>query len=1089
MRKIALFLFALMLLASQAMFAQRTITGTVTNAEDGSGLPSVSIVVKGTTVGVVTNINGNYTLTVPFDANTLVFSFIGMKTQEVAIAGRSVINVVLEPSVAALDEVVVVAYGTTTRGTFTGSATVISSQKMESRPITNISRAIEGQAPGIQVTSGSGQPGSGQDIRIRGFGSVNFSNAPLYVVDGTPYDLNISNLNAADIESITVLKDAAATALYGNRASNGVVLVTTKKGSKDRSSFRITASQGFSTRGLPEYDLIGVDQYYPISWESYRNSLAYSRTINLPMADANKVASGTWGNRNTAGLQVYSNTGLGIPATNFGDIFQNLLFNPYNIDPTQIVLEDGTLNPAAKSIYTADDLNWTKEIMRQGDRREYNIMFSGGSQKNDHYVSLGFLDDKGYLIESDFKRFTARINLNSQLKSWFKTGLNLAANRTESQTARDGSSTGFVNPFRWIRSIGPIYPVHGIYQFGNTVGQTPGTYALDFAGNKIYDYGQIAGIPNRASGGSPGRHVVGETKWNDDLFKRNVINAKTYGEFTLMDGLTFAMNFSLDVNSYNEDNFDNRFVGDGAPAGRASRTNTLTTSNTNNQVLNYKKSFGSHHLDFMAAHENYSYTYNYFYGFKQQIVLDGNTELVNFATINSLTSYTDKYKLESYLGRINYDYNGKYLLSGSFRRDGSSRFFKDNRWGNFFSFGLGWRIDKEGFLTDQSWINMLKLRASYGQIGNDNLGSGSNYYAWQGLFLIGRNNANEPGMYQQKLEGKNLKWESNTNWGIGLDFGFFNRIVGTIEYFERGSADLLFDVPLPISSGVLTELRNIGSLVNSGIEFRMGTDIIQQKNFNWNLDFNITTFKNEITKMPLDKDGKPQEIIVGTKKLAVGKSLYDYWLRKYERVDPADGAVLYKWDRKLSTTGIRIFDAKDTLTTNQNAALYEYSGSAIPDFIGGITNSIKYKNIELAVLVSWQIGGLVYDSPYAGLMSSGNYGGSYHVDILNRWQKPGDITNVPRLDITQATAFGAASTRWLIDASYLNLRAVNLYYDLPKSITQRIKMQRAKAYISAENLGALSKRKGMDVNQTFTGVPGNFYAPARIFTFGLDLSL
>ncbi len=1088
MRKIALFLLACMLSAVQVAYAQRTITGAVTSSEDGKGIPSVSIVVKGTTTGVVTNVNGNYTLNVPANATTLVFSFIGMRTQEIAIAGRNVINVVMEPTAEALDEVVVMAYGTATRGTFTGSATVVGSQKIESRPISNISRAIEGQTPGVQVTSGSGQPGAGQDIRIRGFGSVNFSNAPLYVVDGAPYDYALSNLNPADIESITILKDAAATALYGNRAANGVIMVTTKRGNKDRSTFTVRATQGFSTRGLDEYELIGEKDYYPVNWESYRNSLAYSRTINLPLADASKVASGTWGNRNASGLQVYSNTGLGIPNTNFNDIFQNLLFNPYNIDPTQIMLENGTLNPAATLIYTQEDLDWEKQLLRLGDRKEFNVTFSGGSQKSDHYVSLGYLDDKGYLIESDFKRFTGRINMNSQLKSWFKTGFNLAANRSQSQSARDGSSTGFVNPFRWTRSIGPIYPIWGVYQFGNTVGKTPGTYAVDDYGNKIFDWGQIAGIPNRASGASPGRHAVAETLWNDDLFTRNVINAKTYGEFRLMEGLALTFNFSLDVNAYNSANFDNRFVGDGSPAGRSSRTNSLSTTNTNSQLLSYKKNMGKHGFDFLTGHENYSYKYEYFYGFRQDIILDGNTELVNFTTTNSLTSYVDNYRLESYLGRVNYDFDGKYLLSGSFRRDGSSRFYKDNRWGNFFSFGLGWRIDKEKFLAKQAWINMAKLRASYGQVGSDALGGGSNYYAWQALYLLGRNNATEPGMYQSKLESRDLKWESNHNWGVGLDFGFFNRMVGTIEYFNRSSLDLLFDVPLPISSGITSELKNVGSVENRGIEFRLGTDIIQKKNFTWNIDVNFTKFTNEIKKMPLDKDGKPQEIISGTKKLMVGKGIYDYWLRVYKGVDPADGAALYAWDRKLALTNIRVFD-KDTLTTNPSHALYDFKGSAIPDLLGGFTNSFKYRNLELTVLLSWQLGGYVYDSPYASLMSAGNYGGSYHVDILNRWQKPGDKTDVPRLDAAQTSNFGAGSTRWLIDASYLNVRAVNLYYDLPKSLAQKLTLQRAKAYFSAENLRLFSKRRGMDVNQAFSGVPGNFYQPARIFTFGLDLSL
>lgn len=1090
MRKILFLSFAMLaLLVTQAWAQQRTITGTVTSAEDGMGIPGVSVVVKGTQTGTVTDFNGFYTLAVTDAAEFLVFSFVGLQTQEVAIGGRSLIDLVMQPDFLQMEELMVVAYGTATRGSFTGAASTVNARKIEARPIANVTQALEGQSAGVQVTSPSGQPGSGQDVRIRGFGSVNFSNAPLYVVDGVPYDLAINNINPNDIESISVLKDAAATALYGNRAANGVIMITTKKGNKDRSTFQVRATQGFSSRGLPEYDLISTEQYYPISWEAYRNSLAYSRTINIPMEDANKIASGTWGNRNAAGNQVYSNPGLGIPNTAFGDISQLLLYNPYNIDPTQIVLEDGTLNPSAELIYSKKDLDWEDALTRLGDRKEFSVVFSGGSERSDHYVSLGYLDDKGFAIESDFKRFTARININSQLKSWFKTGLNLSANRSESETARDESSSGFVNPFRFSRSIGPIYPILGIYQYGNSLGETPGTYALDDYGKKQYDYGQIPGIPSRASGASAGRHAVAETKWNDDLLKRNVISARTYGEVKFLKDFTFTVNLSLDVNAFNSASYDNRFVGDGAPAGRADRVNSLTTSNTMSQLLNYSKSFGVHNFDVLAGHESYGYNYNYLRGFRQEIILDGNTELINFATTNSLTSYSYDYRLESYLARINYDYDGKYFLSGSLRRDGSSRFYKDNRWGNFFSVGFAWRMDKEAFISDLTWVDMMKFRASYGQVGSDALGNNlGGYYAWMPLHALGFNNANEPGIIQNKLASYDLKWESNNNWGFGVDFGLFNRMVGTIEYFNRSSVDLLFSVPLPVSSGTLSELQNIGSVVNSGLEFRLGTDIVQKQDFNWNLDFNFTTFRNEITKMPKDLEGNPKEIIDGTKKLAEGQDIYAYWLRQYEGVDPADGAALYQWDNTLSLTGIRVF-GDDTLTTNQNAALYAYSGSAIPDLMGGITNTFRYKNFELSVLMSWQIGGKVYDGAYAGLMSSGTYGGSYHVDILNRWQQPGDKTDVPRLDVAQTTPFGAASTRWLIDASYLNLRAINLYYDLPRGLAQRISVQSVRAYVSAENLAIFSKRKGMDVNQAFSGVTGNYYSPARTITFGLNLSL
>ena len=378
-------------------------------------------------------------------------------------------------------------------------------------------------------------------------------------------------------------------------------------------------------------------------------------------------------------------------------------------------------------------------------------------------------------------------------------------------------------------------------------------------------------------------------------------------------------------------------------------------------------------------------------------------------------------------------------------------------------------------MSQYGFIDMLKPRVSYGEVGND---GGISYYAYQSLYTMGRNNFNEAGFTQSSLASPNLVWEANTSFGLGVDFILWGRVNGNIDYFHRESQNLLFEVPLPISSGMESTDMNVGTMYNRGLELRVGVDAVRQNDLNWNVDFNFTAYKNEFTHLPQD------EIITGTKKLKEGQSIYDFWLRQWYGVDPSDGAALYYADNTTGT-GIRVIGT-DTLTTDHNNALYDYSGSAIPDLLGGVTNTISYKNFQLSVLMTFQVGGKVYDGVYGGLMNSGNYGYAMHSDISGRWQNEGDVTNVPRLDSQNSTAFGAQSTRWLIDASYLNVRSVNLTYRLPANLASNLGLSSANIYLNGENLHLWSKRKGMDPAQSFAGVIVNTYTPARIFTVGVN---
>lgn len=1048
MKKISLLLVFLLFLGMQAIFAQtRDVTGVVTSAEDGATIPGASVVVSGTTIGTVTDMDGHFALKVPQTANKLVVSFVGFASVDVILNNAKNYMIVLQPDRIAVDEVVVVAYGTAKKGAITGAAAQISSAKLADRPLTNISKAIEGSTPGVQVTSGSGQPGAGSDIRIRGFGSINASSSPLYIVDGVPYTLSISNLNMDDVENVSILKDASSTALYGSRAANGVVLITTKKGKTDKDRIQFKVSQGISERGLPEYDRVSAAEYYPLMWEYYRNGMVNRTSSPLTMALASQTASGLVS---------------GQPG-----IKDKLGYNPFNVAANTIVSEAGVLNPSA-SLLWGDDLDWAAPIQRVGQRGDYSMNLMGGTEKTKYYMSVGYLNDKGFVLKSDFERFTGRVSVDSKVKDWLKIGLSINGNITKSNTSNDDSSTGYANPFFFSRTIGPIYPVYAH-------DQTTGAYILDTNGNKIYDFGNsnVAGLPQRAGYG--GRHAIAENEYNSRLFKRNVLSSRTFADFLITKNLKFSTNVGIDISSYNGGEYTNKLVGDGAPAGRSSRTNSLTTTLTVNELLSYTKSFGKHNVDALVGHENYDYQYNYLYGFRQGQIVDGNDELANFTTTNSLNSYTDRDKIESYISRVNYNYNEKYFASASYRRDGSSRFSPDARWGNFFGFGAAWRMDQENFIKKITQIDLMKLRTSYGETGNNEAG----LYAWQALYNI-NNNAAESGFLQSKLANNDLTWEKNASFDLALEFGLFKRVNGSIEFYNRQSSNLLFSVPQPLSSGVETLWKNIGTMYNRGIEVQIGVDVVKSKDFKWNLTVNASTVKNNITKLP------QTEIVSGTKKLMVGHSMYDYWLREFVKVDPTTGYSLYRAKAYDATNSV--IQGSDTLSWNANNARYHYKESAIPALFGSVSNTFSYKGFELSVLCTYSVGGKIYESNYASLMTPG-YGTALSSDALKRWSKSGDVTTVPRLDEAWSTHINAGSDRWLVDASFINIKQVSLSYIIPEKYASKVFVNNARVFVSGENLHLFNAMKGMNNQQNFNGTVSNVYMPARTYTIGVNFSL
>ncbi len=946
-----------------------------------------------------------------------------------------------------IEEVVVVAYGTQKKETVVGSNTQIDAKKIADRPISNVAQALDGASPGVQISTSTGQPGSTPSINIRGIGSYKITSQPLYVVDGAITNNALSAINPDDIASVTVLKDAASTALYGSSAANGVVLITTKKGRKGRDNFNFSTSTGITSRSVPEYDRVDAYQYYPLVWEALRNGYR-TTTPTATEAQANQYAS--------------------------NNLIKILKTNIFNVPDQQLVV-DGVLNPKASLKY--NDLDWVSPLVGTGLRQNYDLNYSGGSDKSTFYSSVGYLNEKGYVLQSDFERMTAFLKADSQVTKWLKLGSSINATASNGNNAIDGAenNASYINPFRWTRTMGPIYSPY-------LHDATTNALIYDEFGNPVFDPGSLRGADAAA-----GRNVIQETLLNRNYTKTYNIVSRTFAELKLTRDLTFTTNAGYDIRNAKNITYRNKIIGDAAPGGAASRGITEASTFTWNQLLNYKKNFNGHNFDILAGHESYKYRYEYMYAYKQGQVADNNDELINFTTPTSVYSYADLYTKESWLGRFNYDYNNKYILSASARWDASSRFQKDVRWHGFWSLGAGWVISNEEFLRGNKYINQLKLRGSYGEVGNDRADS---YYLYQDLFELGYNNALLPGVYFSNLSDSDVTWESNNQFDVALDFGLFNnRLSGTVEYYKRETDGLLFDVPLPVSAGVpgSSILRNLGSMYNKGFEVALRGDVIKNQNVTWSLNLNASTLENKVTKLPEGQD----EIINGSKKIMVGHSVYDYWMRQWYGVDPADGAPLFLLDDQFAnTTAADIRTVNGMLvTTNHNKAKYDYSGSSIPDLFGSFGTDLNYKNWTFNALFTYQIGGKTYDSNYAGIMDAYTQGGALHTDILNRWTTPGQITNVPAMNSSTYASAAAASTRWLIDSDYITFRSATLGYNFSRELIGQYGISNARIYVSGENIWSSTARKGLEPVQNFNGTTANRYTPSRVVSLGLNVSL
>ena len=1049
-KKLTMFLAALLLTAVGAV-AQTQVNGTVVSQDDGEPVVGATVMVVGTQVGAVTDINGKFSLTCPKGKSTLRITYVGMEPIEVG--ARPNMRILLTSDKQALDEVIVVAYGTTKKSSFTGSAENISADKLELRPITNVAKGIEGQASGVQVTSGGGQPGSSPAIRIRGFGSINASSAPLYVVDGAPYDGSLSSINPADIESMTILKDASAGALYGARGANGVVMITTKKGKEGRPQVTWRSTAGWSNRALKNYDLVDQKDFVQLTYEGLRNGYIFNN--GLSWADGEAAARAQLGSY--MGGELYNP-------------FKNYTWDQM-IDPAT-----GMIHPDAKAAW---DEYWIDQLENKNAfRHEHQFSLNGGTDKTQYAMSLGYVNEDGILKTTKFQRYNARAYVNSQVTHWFNTNINVQlAHSLTNANDYDGTSTSNV----WYSSqfVSPLFPLYIKDANGNNV--------LDENGKPQLDYGEN-GRPGSYTDYNPLGGLV-----DDKAFRKRDVAIMNTGMVLGTDnesagwlqGLKLSANFSMNYENQLRMRYMNMYHGNQATAnGLIQKYNYRTQSFTFNQLLTWNRSFGLHNIDILLGHEWYQMKYEYLTAGRTNLV-DGIYELAPAANMYEASSYSLDHRINSFLSRVNYNYDDKYYLSASLRRDASSRFYKENWTGTFWSLGANWRVSKEQFIKDINWIDNLSFKVSYGQQGNEAILDGdgyANYYAWQGLYELGWNNGNNIGAVVSTMENQDLSWEKNGNFNIGLEGTLFDQMLRfNIEYYVKKTTNMLLEYPMPLSTGFTGYNANVGDMRNSGLEFELGLTPIKTKDFRWDINWMGATVKNKV--LTLTKE--TPEIIRGNRVIKEGLPINTFYVSKTAGVDPATGAQLY-WTYDKDDEGNMIAGTERITSDYTEANNHKYyMGSRIPDLYGSLSTNLSYKGIDLSILTTYSIGGKVYDGLYASAMNIWYPTDIWHKNYLRRWQKPGDVTDIPRVEI--ASYYASYMDRNLIDASYFAIKNITLGYNLPRNIVSKAGLQNVRVFTSVDNLGLFTHLDGMDPQYNFSGGTDYDYVPNKTWTIGLEV--
>ncbi len=977
-------LFALPLLAQDI-----SISGRVTSSDDGAGLPGVSVQIKGSSRGTTTDANGNYKFNVSAGAR-LVFSYIGFTPQEVVTGNRATLNVVLQASASELSEVVVTGYGNAARRQdITGAVAAVTGKTIENLPMQSVDRALQGRAAGVQVTALSGQPGGALNVRIRGVGSINAGNNPLYVIDGVQVSDGglsgqassnvLTSLNPNDIESIDILKDAAAAAIYGAQGANGVVVITTKRGRSGRTKFNVSVQDGF-TDVLKKLDVLTASEFATLKIENFVNR-AIQTNASVETARASAI-------------------------TQYGD--------PSTVQNTE----------------------WQDAVFQRGRLRMYDLSASGGDGKTNFYIAGSYNFQEGQVIKSDFRRGTLRVNLDHQASPKLKieTSIGLSATRLNGAIA-DGA---FINsPFFSAALILPNQPIY----------KADGSFNAPLSGAFSYN---------------PVQSVKYETRLGTTV--QTVSNIAV--NYEIVRGLRFRSFYGIDYANNLDNNYRDQIVPQFASTGGSATVSNRYTLNWNtNQTLNYNRSFGRHNINVLAGAE-------YRQEVRETVAATGQgfpnglfTTLAAAARPITTTGTYTTWRIASLLSSANYKFGDKFLATASLRYDGSSRFGANTRWGLFPSASIGYRISEEEFMKNVPVIKDLKIRAGYGEAGNNLISD----FASRALFGLGGQYIDLPGIRPSQLGNNNLSWEVARTLNVGVDFDLFNgRISAAIDAYRKINDKLLLSRPLPNDSGFGSIFENLGKVENKGLEISLKHVNVDKGGFRWETDWNVSFQRNKILQL------LPGQNRIGTA-LQVGQPININWYPTYAGVNPADGRAMW-----LDTLGNITYTLQNRDSRVQ--------GSPIPKGFGGVTNTFRYKGLALEVFFQGQWGNRVLNNNGFFMESSASAGWNNMASQLNRWTTPGQITSVAAPyeggSVPGSSSIQTFSSKQIENAGYVRMKQITLSYELPSNITRRIKMDKIRVFAQGINLLTWTAYTGFDPEILNTEI--GTYPQSKQFTGGIQ---
>ncbi len=1073
------FTLLLLCLVSIGLFAQDIeVSGIVV---DGNGEPIVgaTIQVPNTSLGTISDYDGLFELTVPESAKILVVSYVGMQTQEVPV--KKNVRVVLQESSIVMQDVVVTGYGNVSKGTYVASVSQVDSEAIEKKSPSEISKALAGEVAGVQVTNSSGQPGTNASIRIRGYGSVNSSTAPLYVVDGVPYGGDVSAIDPGDIASTSILKDAAATALYGSRGANGVILITTKKGTAgEEGKIEVDVKYGANMHLLPLYDVISTpEDYMRVSWQSL-----YTQAKNInnqpTSAKAAEFASANLFSSSTIPAKYNMWLYKGKEATG-AQLIQ------YNERTGDVLIRNGITR---KDGY-ADLSSWEDEIFRIGQKAEANVKLHGGTDKTTYYTSFGYLKDEGYYQSSDFDRFNTNTNIQFEPKKWLKGSVNIGYAYTTMNYPNQEGDGAMNNGFLYVNCVPAIYPVFLRDENGNRI-EDP------ILGGYRYDYGDAA---NAGRPYGMGINPAGSLLLDKERITQHNLRVNGNFEVKLYKDLKFIATLGAVYFNQKYADLTNKYYGDAANVGRILNQSSNYFTFTATEMLEYNKILGDHTIRALAAHETHFVHSDSMYGYKNYTAQGGSLELSNAIQMSAIEGSSSEAAMESALAQVTYDYAGRYVITGNYRADGSSKFAKDYRWGHFGSVGAAWNFTNESFLEGVDWLHDGKLRANWGVLGNQDIGSFlyTNHYSIQ--------NVGGQLAYVESFVGTpNLTWERSNQFDLGLEIGLSKYVDLELDYFYKVTDNMIFTRAVAPSNGFTAVYTNDAKMLNQGVEFNINAHLVDTRNVKLDLRVNGAHYKNEMLQMPVDyydANGNPVYVIMSGA-MSEGHSILDWYLPEYAGVNPETGEAEYwgyydanKGDEWGSANPAESLangdgqpnyigsvykyqlenpdaDIKRTKVKGSNSAYAAstYSGkSSMPALRGGIIMNLEVYGVTLDVTCQYGLGGYGYDNTYAALMHSDEAGShNWHVDIRNAWvEKFNENTNVPRLSNGADTYANMVSTRFLTSNNFFQLANVRLGYNFPKKLIEKIKLNNLSLYVSGDNLAIATARRGYNPTSSFQG--------------------